>query len=408
MLLLYIDPGTGSMLFSIVIGLVTMVYFVAKAAMIKFKFILTGGKAVASSKNKYPYVIYCESERYWNVFKPIVDEFEKRQIPVMYYTSAVKDPFFSNTYSFVTGEYIGEGNKAFTRLNFLEADICLMTTPGLDVYQLKRSRGVKHYSHVLHSVDDATGYRLFGLDYYDSVLLSGDYQKAHVRLLEAQRGITQKELEVVGCPYLDMLQEKVATIGKTDNHQFTVLVAPSWGSNGILSKYGTKLLDPLVDSGFQIIVRPHPQSATSEKEVLEKLKKRYEGKANLEWDFARENLVTLSRSDIMISDFSGVIFDYCFLFDRPFLYVNADFDDRAYDAGSIEEKPWRFAILPAIGIELKESSFATIKQVLLDTIEDSVLSDNRTRAKDTAWQFRGHSGEKIVDYLQAKQKEIAE
>ena len=64
--------------------------------------------------------------------------------------------------------------------------------------------------------------------------------------------------------------------------------------------------------------------------------------------------------------------------------------------------------MPAIGIELKESSFGTIKQVLLDAVENTVLSENRLVAKDTAWQFRGHSGEKIVDYLIGKRKEILE
>jgi len=404
MLLFYIDPGTGSMLFSIVIGLVTMLYFVGKAVILKLKFVLSGGRAVENHK-RYPFVIYSESERYWNVFKPIVEEFEKRQIPVVYYTSSEKDPVFSQTYSFITREFIGEGNKAFTRLNFLEADICLMTTPGLDVYQLKRSRGVSHYSHVLHAVDDATGYRLFGLDYFDSVLLSGEYQKAHVRLLEEKRGIHQKELEVVGCPYLDELQKKVASLPVEEDHHFTVLVAPSWGSNGILSKYGSKLLDPLLETGFQIIVRPHPQTVLSEKNILEKLQKRYEGRNNLEWDFSRENLVTLSRSDIMISDFSGVIFDFTFLFDRPFMYVNADFDARPYDAWDIEEKPWKFRVLPEIGIELREENFSNIKEVLLAACKDTQLTENRWKAKDIAWQHREHSGRTIVDFLVKKQQE---
>ena len=192
----YIDPGTGSMLFSIVIGLVTMLYFVGKAAFIKLKFVLSGGKAVANG-DRYPFVFYSEGERYWNIFKPVVEEFERRQVPVVFYTSSEKDPVFSEQYTYVKAEFIGEGNKAFTRLNFLEADVCLMTTPGLDVYQLKRSRGVKHYSHILHSPGDATTYRLFGLDYFDSVLLTGEYQKAHLRLLEEKRGIQVKDLEVV-------------------------------------------------------------------------------------------------------------------------------------------------------------------------------------------------------------------
>ena len=413
MMVFYIDPGTGSMLFSIVIGLMTMLYFVGKAALIKLKFVLSGGKAVANG-DRYPFVIYSEGERYWNVFKPIVEEFDQREVPVVFYTSSEKDPIFSEEYSYVKAEFIGEGNKAFTRLNFLEADVCLMTTPGLDVYQLKRSRGVKHYSHILHSPGDATTYRLFGLDYFDSVLLTGEYQKAHIRLLEEQRGIQRKDLEVVGCPYLDTLQEKIALLGlpsssSDDNATtFTVLVAPSWGSNGILAKYGERLLDPLVATGFTIIVRPHPQSLTSEKEVLDRLQKRYQDNASLEWDFTRENLGSLSRSNIMISDFSGVVFDYSFLLDRPFLYVNSDFDDRPYDAGDLEEKPWKVRILPEIGIELKEADFSNLKQILTNTSSDSVLSKNRQKAKDIAWQYRGESGKRVVDYLVRKQKALTE
>lgn len=42
--LLYIDPGTGSMLFSILIGAAATLFFVAKAAWIKLKILLSGKK----------------------------------------------------------------------------------------------------------------------------------------------------------------------------------------------------------------------------------------------------------------------------------------------------------------------------------------------------------------------------
>ncbi len=398
MVLLYIDPGTGSMLFSIVIGLVTMLYFVGKAAFIKLKFVISGGKT-STSKNHYPLVIYSEGKRYWNVFKPILEALENRGVDAIFYTSSEDDPVFSSQYTHITSEFIGEGNKAFTRLNFLEADVCLMTTPGLDVYQLKRSKGVKHYAHIMHSVDDATGYRLFGLDYFDAVLLSGEYQKAHIRQLEKQRGIKQKELVVVGCPYLDVLQKKALNLPKKEHENFTVLVAPSWGKSGILSRYGASLLDPLVETGFTIIVRPHPQSKQSEKGMLASLEERYTSSANVEWDYGVENLQSLSRADVMISDFSGVIFDYAFLFDRPFLYVNSDFDARPYDAYDILEKPWRFEVLPAIGLELKEEDFPHIGSVLIEATKSKTLEENRKQAKDTAWQHRGKSGELVADFL---------
>nr|WP_321262491.1 CDP-glycerol glycerophosphotransferase family protein [uncultured Sphaerochaeta sp.] len=398
MILCYIDPGTGSMLFSIVIGLVTMLYFLGKAAVIKLKFVLSGGK-VSTSKRRFPLVIYSEGKRYYTVFKPVLTALERKCISTVFYTSSEDDPVFGDTYNHITTEFIGEGNKAFTRLNFLEADVCLMTTPGLDVYQLKRSRGVKHYSHVLHAVDDATSYRLFGLDYFDSVLLSGEYQKEHIRLLEQKRGIKEKELVVVGCPYLDILQEKASLLPIKDQDEFTVLVAPSWGKSGILSRYGASLLDRLVETGFQIIVRPHPQSKQSEKHVLDELTNRYADAKNLSWDYSTENLQALSSSDIMISDFSGVIFDYTFLFNRPFLYVTGEYDSMPYDSYDIEEQPWKFRVLPEIGVELKREEFSKIKEVLLEAVNSSELQENRKIAKQTAWQYQGESGERIATYL---------
>jgi CDP-glycerol glycerophosphotransferase (TagB/SpsB family) len=281
-----------------------------------------------------------------------------------------------------------------------------MTTPGLDVYQLKRSKGVGHYAHILHAVDDATSYRLFGLDYFDSILLSGEYQKKHIRIVERARGLKEKDLVVVGCPYLDVLNKKISLLADKSDTEITILVAPSWGPSGILSKYGEQLLAPLVDSGFDIIVRPHPQTKTSEKLILESLMEMYKNNANLSWDFERENLGTLSKADVMISDFSGVIFDYAFLFNRPFLYVNAEFDAKPYDAWDIEEKPWKFRILPEIGTELQESQFSIIKQVLFNVMDNEELRSNREKAKDTAWQYRGESGSRVYEYLVFKKNEM--
>ncbi len=161
--LLYIDPGTGSALFSILIGAAATIYFLGRALIIKLKVVLSGGKTANAVSVEYPYVIYCEGKQYWNVFKPVLDEFEKCKTGLLYLTSAQDDPVFDTSWNFVKAEYIGEGNRAYARLNLLRAGICLMTTPGLDVYQLKRSKMAKHYAHILHAPSDATMYRLFGL-----------------------------------------------------------------------------------------------------------------------------------------------------------------------------------------------------------------------------------------------------
>lgn len=399
-LLLYIDPGTGSMLFSILIGAAATLFFLAKAALLKFKVFFSGKKdGIVQDASYKKYVIYSEGKQYFNTFKPVADEFEKRQIELNYYTSAKDDPVFEQNYQFVKPEFIGEGNSAFARLNMLSAGFVLMTTPGLQVYQLKRSKNVKHYSHVLHMPNDATTYRLFGLDFFDSVLLTGDYQKKDIRWLEEQRGINKKDLVTVGCSYLDVLASKISGIEEEKDHPFTVLVSPSWGDVGVLKKYGEKLLDPLVKTGWRIIVRPHPQSKKSEADMLERLENRYKDKKNLEWDYNRDNIFSMKKADIMISDFSGIIFDYTFLCDKPVMYVNTNMDLRPYDAYDLPHELWQFEILKKMGIKLYESQFDNIEKVIKDASDSPELAQARKEAKDTAWMEIGNSGKNIADYM---------
>lgn len=399
---LYIDPGTGSMLFSILIGAAATLFFLGKAAILKLKVFFSGkkdGGAQLDSSYK-PYVIYNEGNQYWNTFKPVCDEFEKRKVTLTYYTSSKTDPVFEQNYQFVKPEFIGEGNAAFAKLNMLSAGFVLMTTPGLQVYQLKRSKRVAHYSHVLHMPNDATTYRLFGLDFFDSVLLTGDYQKTDIRFLENQRGIPEKDLVTVGCPYLDVYKENIASIPSEENHPFTVLVSPSWGDVGILKKYGEKLLDPLSKTGWRIIVRPHPQSKKSEADMLERLTERYKDNQNIVWDYERQNIFSLKKADIMISDFSGIIFDYTFLCDKPVMYVNAGMDLRPYDAYDLGDKElWQYSVLRTFGTELKEEQFENIKEVIQTMSDSKELEKARHEAKATAWMHEGEAGKRIADYM---------
>jgi hypothetical protein len=399
---LYIDPGTGSMLFSILIGAAATLYFLARAVIIKAKVLFSGRRSEVNT-GLNPYVIYSEGKQYWNVFKPILDEFEKREKALLFFTSSEDDPVFSMDYIFIKAEYIGEGNRAFARLNLLQAGFCLMTTPGLDVYQLKRSKMVKHYSHVLHAPSDATMYRLFGIDYFDSVLLTGGYQAGDIRILEKQRDLPEKRLVTVGCTYLDVYSERIKQIPREDDHPFTVLVSPSWGPSALLARYGEKLLSPLVHTGWRIIVRPHPQSKKSESSILETLSEKYRTSTNLEWDFERENIYSLVKADIMISDFSGIIYDYVFLCDKPVIYVKQGIDIRAYDADDLGEnqtdKLWQFQTLNKIGIELQEDHFDRIGEVIKTTADSAELRQARRKAKEEAWQHPGEAGKRIADFM---------
>lgn len=397
----YIDPGTGSMLFTVLIGLISAGIYALRGLFIKLKSFSKADKSIAN--NNIAFVIYSDSKRYWNVFKPICDEFENRKVNVSYYSQSQDDPAFKEDYKYVNREFIGEGNKGIMKMNLLNADIVLSTTPSLDVYQWKRSKSVKYYVHIPHSCGNLTLYRMFGIDYYDAIYVSGSFQIDQVRQLEKLWNESSKDVKLVGLTYFDTMKNRLDKAEKYHNEIPVVLLAPSWGSNSILNKYGEKFIDALINTGYKVVIRPHPQSYTSEAKMLERLMKKY---PNIEWNKDNDNFDILNKSDILISDFSGVIYDYAFVFNKPVIYVKEDFDYSIYDAWWLEEKPWTFGILPSIGQELNENNINDIKTIIDECMNDTKYQQGRDNARKQVWSNVGSSAKLIVDNLIEKQKEL--
>lgn len=407
---LYIDPGTGSMLFSIIIGVFGVLVFLGRTLVIKLKFIFSGGKKTADDKNTLPIVIFTDHKRYWNIFKPICDEMEKRKRVIYYWTASPDDPALGEKYEYVKPEFIGEGNKAISRMNMLRAVLVLSTTPSLDVFQWKRSKFVKHYMHIPHMATDLTLYRMFGIDFYDSVIAGGQFQIDQIRALEEKRESPAKEMKLLGIPYMDvMLQRLKDTPAPEKKDRPLILLAPSWGESSILNKFGSEFIDRLIDTGYDIVIRPHPQSFTSEKELMDKLMASYKDGDKVTWNRDTDNFDILRRADILISDFSGVLFDFTLVYDKPIIYVDTDFSDAQYDACWLEETPWTFRVLPSLGKQLNKDNANDIKKVIDECLSGSdseELARGRDQARAESWVNIGKSAPLVTDYLCAKYDEL--
>ena len=397
---LYIDPGTGSMLFTILIGVLGALIYAFRKVFLKARFLFSGGKKVRSDGHEYPYVIFTDSKRYWNVFQPICEEMEKRGEKVLYLTASEDDPALQCRYRHIRTEFAGKGNRAFARMNMIRADVVLSSTPGLEVYQWKRSRDVRWYVHIPHAISDLTLYRMFGLDYYDAVMLTGRFQEEAVRKLEKIRNLPAKELPVVGMPYMDTMRARIQKEEKKKNGRTTVLLAPSWGKSGILSRYGKRIFEALLSTGYDLIIRPHPQSFVSEKELVEGLMAAYPENDRLVWDRSNDNYETLKKADILISDFSGIIVDFAFVFEKPVIYADTSFDPEPYDASWLEGDPlWTFEVLKDIGVPLTADNVEHIGDVIRQCLDSAELKESREKARAEAWEYIGESAERAADYL---------
>ena len=398
--LMYIDPGTGSMLFTVLIGVLTAAVYFFRKLWIRVRFMLSGGRRGKEAENHIPFLIFTDDKRYWNTFRPLCEEMDRRGENVVYWTASPDDPALKESFEHVRAEFIGEGNRAFARMGMADADVVLSSTPGLDVYQWKRSRAVSRYVHIPHMATDLTTYRMYGLDYYDSVMLTGPYQEEPMRKLEAMRKLPPKELPLVGVLYMDEMRRRLLAAEPLPEHPVTVLLAPSWGPSGILRRYGGDIIEALLKTSFRLIIRPHPQSFTSEKELMDDLMSRYPDSEQLHWDRSNDNFETLRRSDVLISDFSGVILDFALVFDGPVICADTDFDKSVYDAWFLKEELWILSRLDSLGPRLTRESLPEIGSLVQRCLSESVYREGREQVRRECWANVDHGAEKAADYLQ--------
>lgn len=407
-MILYIDPGTGSMLFTIIIGVIGFLTYFFKVLLVKVKFLATKGKSGTINENKIPFLIFAESKRYWNVFRPVVHELENRGFDILYWTTSQDDPAFEENNEHFKAEFIGEGNKAFSKLNMVNASIILSTTPGLNVYQWKRSKLVDHYMHIMHGPNEIAGYRMFGIDFYDSILVSGKYMIDDVRELEVKRNLPAKEVVLTGIPYMDEMRDRVMKEKLPANEDTCVLLAPSWGASSIFNVYGDKVLKQLVESGFKVIVRPHPQSFESEASLIQGIMDRFPESDQVHWDRSSDNFESLNKADILISDFSGVIFDFTLAFDKPVIYTDSEFKKDCYDHYWLDkEKLWTFEAVEKMGTKLTPDNLSELKPMIEECLKNERFAEARDNAREGTWANIGEGASRTADFIIKKYNELS-
>lgn len=396
---LYIDPGTGSMLFTILISAVSAVVYVVRILWIKAK-TMAGVKSQAErNAKKIPIVIFADHKRYWTTFRPICEELEKRGQKAVYMTASPDDPALECHFENIKTEFIGEGNKAYAKLNMLIAGVVVATTPNLDVFQWKRSKTVDYYVHVFHANGDTALCRLYGLDYYDALMLPGEFAEHEVRELERQRNLPPKELKMMGLPYLDSMYQRAQGYEKKETGEKTVLLSPTWGPNSILVKFGSSFIDRLIETGYNIIIRPHPQSYTADKDTIETLMNKYPETDKLHWNRDNDNFDVLASADIMISDYSGVMYDFIFIFNKPVIYTTEGYTKDPYDCWCLEGETWMVSTIRKLGKELTKENAENIKELIDTSIAEGVDPVEVEQARIETWCNVGNSASLIADYI---------
>ncbi len=411
----YLDPGTGNVLVYVCISLVGALIYAGKGAFYALLKLLgrrlPDSDAAGEAKSRFDrIVLFSEGKSYWNTFKPLVEAFIARQFPVSYLTMDVADPGLTIENDFLDNRYIGRGTLAYHRLNNLRAEILVATTPNIGTpgYPIRRSPRVERLTHILHGIDDIAFYHKGSLDLYDEVLMNGAYLADSIREVEHKRGLKEKTLVVLGLPYLDVLASKMRhPLPVTDGH--TILVAPSWGEKGLLPYYGSGFMQELLKAGYNVILRPHPQSYKVEGTLLDTIRKELSSYENFSWDSEPDGSLSMEKADLMISDRSNVRLDFALLYERPVITLTIPFTDPddwgvhdphlwdEWEAGDLKEL-WSEKVACMIGIKLGRSEIGRLPEHVKRLLAERKSEDLSAMRDEWVANFR-HSGEAMADYL---------
>ncbi len=312
-------------------------------------------------------VFYSENKNSMFIFESLIDELVNvYNYDICYVTSNKDEPLFKTPNKKIKTFYVGEGIARIKFFLNLQADILIMTMPDLETFHIKRSNMYPvHYVYLFHAmVSTHLVYRKNAFDNFDSILCVGEYQIDEIRSTEKLYNLKSKNLIRCGYSHLDNLLKKyplkIDKIKEIKNSQIQILLAPSWGKDGLFETIIEDVIDILLKNDYKVVLRPHPMSLKLSQKKMKSIEKNFSSNNNFKLEIDFPNFDSFLVSDIMISDWSGVALEFAFAFEKPILYIDVPKKINNINFQDIPEIPIEISIRDKIGKVISSSNIDQI------------------------------------------------
>ncbi|MCD7836494.1 MAG: CDP-glycerol glycerophosphotransferase family protein, partial [Lachnospiraceae bacterium] len=339
---------------------------------------------------------------------------------IHYITSDPEDEVFKLESEQFKPYYIGE-NRLIVLMMKLESDICVMTTPDLGNFQLKRSYVKKdiEYIYVPHDVNSANlTFHKNALDSFDTIFTSGPKNKAELAEREEKFSLPAKNLVEWGSSVIDNMAAAYKQLVEEDSPQQKskagaqriILIAPSWQKDNILDSCIEQLLDGFKDEAYKIIVRPHPQYVRHFEGKIDALIRKYSKYGiEIQKDFSSNR--TVYTADILITDWSSIAYEYAFSTLKPVLFINTPMKVVNPDYGELDTVPVDIELRDKVGISLEPDAelFRTAPKAACELLSDRRFSAEAMAELRSRYLYNfGKSGRVGAKYIIERLVEISD
>jgi YidC/Oxa1 family membrane protein insertase len=241
---------------------------------------------------------------------------------------------------------------------FVPSKLLIMTMPDLDCFHIKRSMKGANHVYLFHNIGSALPTLRYGaLFHYDTIFLVGPHHEEEIIAQDKLYGLKPKELVPFGYYRLEKIMtgydEYIEAPVPRSQYKARILVGPTWGDNSTLNLCGMELLNRLLEAGFDVTVRPHPFSYIKSPKLMNQLETAFAHRPNCTFEKDIRKLETVYQSDILISDWSGFVFEYAFGTQKPVLFIDVPFKEVNERYREVGLEPFDISIRPQLGTILR-------------------------------------------------------
>lgn len=365
-------------------------------------------KRFFSVNNKH-IVFYSEKSGFWKYYRDIVKYLlEWSNLRIHYITNDPNDQVFefARHEPQIIPYYCGP-QKTIPMMMKMDANIVVMTTPDLETFHIKRSYIKKDIEYIYTPHDPMSihmGFREGSMDHFDTVLCVGPQQIEEIRKTEEVYGLPAKNLIPCGyCLLDDLLADwKKQQINMEQKNGTQVLIAPSWNEDNIMDSCVDELIRNLKKPGRRIIVRPHPEYVKRFGVRLNALMDRWSKEIGEELTFETDfsSNASIYESDILITDWSGIAYEYSYTTGRPTLFINTKIKALNPNWEKIGIIPLEISLRDEIGRSLDKDQLSLADEVIAEMSENPEKWEKRIeRVRDKNIFNLGHCGEVAAEYI---------
>ncbi|NBJ96102.1 membrane protein insertase YidC [bacterium 1xD8-48] len=327
-------------------------------------------------------VFYSEGNGFYKYFQNVIELIlKKTDIIIHYITSDAGDEVFKLQNDNFRVYYITE-NKLIVLMMKMDADIVVMTMPDLQKYHIKRSmmRNDIEYVYMDHGIGSVNlMLRKHALDYFDTIFASNEISYAEIREQEKKYSLKEKTVLKYGFALIDNMIENYNRQPVHHNSPKIILIAPSWQDDNLLDLCIDEILQALTGHGYQIILRPHPQYVRHFKEKLKILENKYAFCTDFSIENSFSSNDTVFNADILITDWSGIAYEYSFTTLKPSLFINTPMKIMNPDYQEIPVVPFDIEIRNQIGISVELSELHTLPDIINQLLSEIKYSNEKLK-----------------------------